>query len=155
MSEVVVAVLPQIPVAYIDIRFFVHATENLDKVVEAVQHFLPSDYIDDISFKKDNLKGHHGNPITLFETRIKNREIIKAFVENLSSRLDELDKEVLRGEIDSHVEKGSLYVRIDKQAALQGELKLCVADPIHVRIRFRKTKIEDIVKTCQELGMLT
>jgi RNA binding exosome subunit len=150
-----VAVLPQIPVAYIDIRFFVHATENLDKVVEAVQRLLPSDYIDDISFKKDNLKGHYGNPITLFETRIKGKEIIKALVENISSRLDNLDKETLRREIDSHVEKGSLYIRIDKQAALQGELKLCVADPIHVRIRFRKTKIEDIVKTCQELGILT
>jgi len=151
----VVAVLPQIPVAYIDIRFFVHATENLDKVVEAVQRLLPSDYIDDILFKKNNLKGHYGNPITLFETRIKNREIIKAFVENLSSRLDELDKEMLGKEIDLHVEKGSLYVRLDKQAALQGELKLCTADPIRVRIRFRKTKNEDIVKTCQELGMLT
>ena len=151
----VVAVLPQIPVAYIDIRFFVHATENLDKVVEAVQRLLPSDYIDDILFKKNNLKGHYGNPITLFETRIKNREIIKAFVENLSSRLDELDKEMLGKEIDLHVEKGSLYVRLDKQAALQGELKLCTADPIRVRIRFRKTKIEDIVKTCRELGMLT
>ena len=150
----VVAVLPQTPVAYIDIRFFVHATENLDKVVEAVRRMLPSDYIDEILFKKDNLKGHHGNPITLFETRIKEKEIIKAFVENLSSRLDELDKEVLRREIDLHVEKGSLYVRLDKQAALQGELKLCTTDPIHVRIRFRKTKIEDIVKTCQELGLL-
>jgi len=150
----VVAVLPQTPVAYIDIRFFVHATENLDKVVEAVQRLLPSDYIDDILFKKDNLKGHYGNPITLFETRIKEKEIIKAFVENLSSHLDNLDKETLRREIDLHAEKGSLYARLDKQAALQGELKLCTTDPIHVRIRFRKTKIEDIVKTCRELGIL-
>ena len=151
----VVAVLPQIPVAYIDIKFFVHATENIDKVVEAVQRLLPSDYVNDILFKKGNLKGHYGNPITLFETRIKNKEIIKAFVDNLSSRLDNVDKETLRREIDLHVEKGSLYVRLDKQAALQGELKLCTADPIRVRIRFRKTKIEDIIKTCQELGMLT
>jgi len=152
---VVVAVLPQIPVAYIDIRFFVHATENLDKVVGAVKRILPSDYIGDILFKRDNLKGHHGNPITLFETRIKEKEIIKAFVENLSSHLDSLDKETLRREIDLHVEKGSLYVRLDKQAALQGELKLCTADPIRVRIRFRKTKIEDTVKICRELGILT
>jgi RNA binding exosome subunit len=155
MCEVVVAVLPQIPVAYIDVRFFVHATENLDRVVEAAQHLLPSDYVDEIVFEKGNLKGYYGNPITLFETRIKNREIIKAFIENFSSHIDELDKEILRKEIDLHVEKGSLYVRLDKQAAVQGELKLCTADPIHVRIRFRKTKIEDIIKACRELGMLT
>jgi len=143
------------PIAYIDIRFFVHATEDSDKVVEAVRRVLPGDYIDDIVFKKANLKGHYGNPITLLETRIKEKETIKAFVENLSSRLDNLDKEMLRGEIDLHVEKGNVYVRLDKQAALQGELKLCTTDPIHIRIKFKKTKIEDIVKTCQEFGMLT
>lgn len=142
------------PIAYIDIRFFVHATEDLDKVVEAVQRVIPSDYMDDIVFKKANLKGHYGNPITLFQTRIKKKEIIKAFVENLSSRLDNLDKEMLRREIDLHVEKGSLYVRLDKQAALQGELKLCTADPIRVRIRFRKSKLEDVVQVCRELGIL-
>ena len=83
------------------------------------------------------------------------KEIIKALIENLSSYLSELDKETLRKEIHLHVEKGSLYIRLDKQAALQGRLQLCKSDPIRVRIRFRKTKIEDVVKTCQEFGMLT
>ena len=147
-------VLSQIPIAYIDIRFFVHATEDVDKVVEAVQHALPSDRMEDIAFNKSNLRGHYGNPITLFEAKIKNKETIRALVDNLSSHLSELDKETLSREIHLHVEKGSLYVRLDKQAALQGKLKLCTSDPIRIRIRFRKRKIEDIVKTCQELGML-
>jgi len=147
--------LPQIPIAYIDIRFFAHATEDLDKVVEAVQHVLPSDHMEDVAFKKSNLRGHYGNPITFFEAKIKNKETIKALVENLSSHLSELDKETVSREIRLHVEKGSLYVRLDKQAALQGKLKLCTSDPIRIRIRFRKRKIEDIVKTCQELGLLT
>jgi len=142
------------PIAYIDIRFFAHATEDLDKVVKAVQQILPSDYTDDIVFKRDNLRGHYGNPIILFETRIKKKEIIKAFVEKLSSHLNELDKKTLRREIDLHVERGSLYVRLDKQAALQGEFKLCIADPIRIHLRFKKTKIEDIVKASQEFGML-
>ena len=147
-------VLSQIPIAYIGIRFFAHATEDVDKVVEAVQHVLPSDHMEDIAFNKSNLRGHYGNPITLFEAKIKNKETIRALVDNLSSHLSELDKETLSREIHLHVEKGSLYVRLDKQAALQGKLKLCTSDPIRIRIRFRKRKIEDIVKTCQELGML-
>ena len=147
-------VLSQIPIAYIDIRFFAHATEDVDKVVEAVQHTLPSDRMEDIAFNKSNLRGHYGNPITLFEAKIKNKETIRALVDNLSSHLSELDKETLSREIHLHVERGSLYVRLDKQAALQGKLKLCTSDPIRIRIRFRKKKIEDIVKTCQELGML-
>ena len=147
-------VLSQIPIAYIDIRLFAHATEDMDKVVEAVQHVLPSDHVEDIVFNRSNLRGHYGNPITLFEAKIKNKEAIRALVENFSSHLSELDKETLSREIHLHVEKGSLYIRLDKQAAFQGKLTLCRSDPIHIRIRFRKTKIEDIVKTCQELGML-
>jgi len=142
------------PIAYVDIRFFAHATEDMDKVVEAVHQVLPSDRIEGIVFDKSNLQGHYGNPITLFEAKIKDKETIRALVENLSSHLSELDKETLSREINLHVEKGSLYIRLDKQAAFQGKLKLCTSDPIHIRIRFRKTKIEDIVKICQEIGML-
>lgn len=144
----------QIPITYIDIRFFVHATEDPNKVTEAVRRLLPTQYIDEIVFKSSNLKGHYGNPITLFETRIKKKEIIKALVENLSSGLGELDKEALLGEIGSHIEKGSLYIRLDKQAAFQGEFELCSADPVRMRIRLRKQKLEDIIQTCRELGLL-
>lgn len=146
--------LSQTFINYLDIRFFVHATENPNKVFEAVHHLLPSDYVDDIVFKKDNLKGHYGNPISLFGTRIKKKEIIEAVVKALSSGLSELDKETLLREIDLHVKKGSLYIRLDKQAAFQSEFKLCSADPIRVHIRFKKRKLEDIIKTCRELGIL-
>lgn len=143
----------QIHVAYVDVRFFVHATEDLNKVVKAVHQVLPADYVDDIVLKKNALRGHYGNPITLFETRIKKKKIVEALVKNVFSNLKEPDKESLLREIDSHVEEGSLYLRLDKQAAFQGEMRLCIADPIRVRIRFRKKRIEDIVKICQELGM--
>jgi len=142
------------PIAYIDIRLFAHSTEDVNKVVQAAQRILPPDYVDSVSFKRSSLRGHYGNPITLFETRIKGREIIKAFIENLSTSLSGLDKETLLSEIGLHVEKGSLYIRLDKQAALQGDFKLCAADPVRVRIRFRKEKLEDIVKVCREIGVL-
>ena len=145
--------LCQTHVAYIDVRFFVHATEDLDRVIKAVHQVLPADYVDDIVFKKNALRGHYRNPITLFETRIKKKKIVKALVDNLFSNLNKRDRESLLREIDLYVEEGSLYVRLDKQAAFQGEMKLCTADPIRVRIRFRKKRIEDIVKICQELGM--
>lgn len=142
-------------IAYIDIRFFAHATEDLNKVIKAVQNVLPANHVDDIVFKRDNLQGHYGNPILLFETRIKKKEIVKAVIENFSSHLRELDKKALREEIDLHVQKGSLYIRLDKQSALQGQLKLCTTDAICLRIRLKKAKTEDIVKMCQDLGILT
>jgi RNA binding exosome subunit len=65
-----------------------------------------------------------------------------------------LDKETLLREINLHVEKGSLYLRFDKQAAFQEAFKLGVADPIRVRLRFKKNRLEDVVQVCREIGML-
>ena len=142
------------PIAYVDIRFTAHATEDLEKVFEAAQRLLPARYAEGIVFKRNNLRGHYGNPIGLFETRIKKPEIIEAVVENLSSNLHESDKETLLREIDLHTEDGSVFLRLDKQTAFQGGLRLCAADPIRVRIRFRKKKKEDIMRICRELGLL-
>ena len=141
-------------IAFIDISLFAHATEDEDKVMQAAQNLFPKKYSDNITFRRQNLHGHHKNPIVLFEARIKDKEIIQAFIKNLSSNLSIIDKQNVLEEIGRYVEKGSLYLRLDKQAAYQGNFRLCTADPIRVRIRFRKSKLEDIVQICRELGML-
>ena len=148
-------VLPQLPIAYVDIRFCAHATEDQDKVMKAVYNIFPADQSEELTFNTSSLEGHYGNPITFFETRIKNKETIRALVENLSANLSSLDKDELGRELHRCVEKGSLYLRLDKQAALQGKIKLVTSDPIRMRIRFRKNKLEDVTEICREIGMLT
>jgi len=146
--------LPRLPIAYIDIRFSAHATEDPNKVLEAVRQILPTQYLDLIAFKRADLRGHYGNPIIVFETRIKEEEIMKALMKNFSSKLGGPEKGKLLREFDLHVGDGSLYLRLDKQAAFVGKLRLYAADPIHIRIRFRKRKTEDILQFCREIGML-
>ncbi len=146
--------MSKIPVTFIEIRLFAHATEDLNKVTEAVKQIFPKDYTEEVEFKRTNLKGHYGNPITLFETKMKEGKTIRAFVDSLFSRISVMDKENLLRDIGLHVEKGSLYLRLDKQAALSGEIKLCTEDPIRVRIRFKKRGMEDILKVCREFEML-
>lgn len=142
------------PIAYVDVSFFAHATEDEAKAIEATRNLLPTSQLENIVFNRSNLRGHHGNPITLFETKIKEKDIVKAVAENLSSNLGALDKETLLREINLHVEKGSLYLRFDKQAAYLGTFKLGVADPLRVRLRFNKNQLEDVVQICKEIGML-
>jgi RNA binding exosome subunit len=138
-------------IAYIDIRVFSHATEDENKIIEAVKKILPADHLEKIVLEKHTLHGHYGNPITFFETRIKDKEVLKAIVENLSSHLNTLDKEELRSRISEYSEKGSLYIRLDKQAAFEGEFKLEQVDPVRIHVRFTKG---DVVKICQELGIM-
>ena len=147
--------MSQQAIAYVDIRFCAHATEDVDKVMEAVQNVLPSDLDEDVAFKRSSLEGHYGNPITFFETRIKDKLTVRALVEKLAANLGSLDKDELGRNIDRYVEKGSLYIRLDKQAAFQGKIKLVISDPIRIRIRFRKSKIEDVIQICREIGMIT
>ena len=147
--------MSKLPIAYIDIRFCAYATEDIDKVLKAVNNIFPEEQTEELTFKKNKVEGHYRNPITFFETRIKDKKIIKVLIENLSANLSSLDKTELARTINRCFEKGSLYLRIDKQAAFQRKIKLVKSDPIRIRIRFRKNKIEDVTKICRQIGMLT
>jgi RNA binding exosome subunit len=141
-------------IAYIDMRVFAHATEDPDRVLNAVRNIIPAESVDMVVFRKNNLTGHHGNPITLFETRIKEKEIAQLIFEKLSSRLSLLDKELLSNEIDQHLENGNIYLRLDKQSAYINQLKLGITDPIHFRIHFKKHGREEVIDVCREFGLL-
>jgi len=143
-----------LPISQVDISVLAHATEDEGRVLDAVRRLLPEPYTANISFTKTKAHGHHGNPIIMFEAKIKDKNLVKAVVENLVSNLSPLDKETLMNEIGKHVEKGSFYLRLDKQAAFEGEFKMTLADPIRVRMRFKKSRLEDIVEICREIGML-
>jgi len=144
----------RVPIAYIDIRVFAHATEDTEKVLSAVHNVFPTELGDKVAFKKTSLTGHYRNPLILFETRVKEKDAVKAVFEKLASDLGSLDKELLNNEIKQRLDKGNLYIRIDKQSAYLNELKLCSTDPIRFRIHFKKSNPEEIVKVCKKFGML-
>lgn len=143
-----------VPIAYIDMRVFAHATEDLEKVLTAVHNTLPAESADTVVFRKATLTGHHGNPITLVEARIKNRKVAQAFLEKLVLSLSMVDKEALGSEIGQHLENGNLYIRLDKQSAYLGQLKLSSTDPVHLRMHFRKPRAEEVIDICRRFGLL-
>jgi RNA binding exosome subunit len=135
-------------------RVFAHATEDIDKVLMAAHNVLPTESASTAVFKKTDLTGYHGNPITLFEARIKSRKEAQAFLEKLASGLSIMDKEMLGSEIVQHLEKGNLYIRLDKQSAYLGELKLGSTDTIHLRMHFLKPSAEDVIGICRKFRLL-
>jgi RNA binding exosome subunit len=143
-----------VPIAYVDIRVFAHATEELEKVLTAARNTLPTESIDVVTFKKTTLSGYYGNPITLIQARIKDRKVGKRFLERLASCLSIVDKETLSSEIEQHLENGNLYIRLDKQSAYLGELKLNNTDPIHLQMHFRKPSPEEVIESCRRFGLL-
>jgi len=142
------------PVGYIDLRVFAHATEDPDKVLTAARNTLPPESADNVTFRRVNLTGHHGNPIILFEAKIKDRKLVQTAFSKLCSGLNMLDKELLANEFSRHVDKGNLYLRLDKQSAYLNELRLGSTDPIHLRIHFKKHGKEEVAGVCREFGLL-
>jgi RNA binding exosome subunit len=140
-------------IAYIDVRVFAHATEETGKVLKAIYNLLPEPAVETVLFKKRSLTGHHGNPIVIFEAKLKG-ELAQKFFEKLSSGLGSLDKEQLSSKIRRHIEKGNLYLRLDKQSAYLNEIRLCQTDPIHFRIHFKKPSPEEIIGICRKFGLI-
>ncbi|MEM1586067.1 MAG: RNA-binding domain-containing protein [Candidatus Bathyarchaeia archaeon] len=141
-------------IAYINLSFFAHATEDQEKVLTAAKNLFPPTYVDRVSFNRSKLTGEYGNPIILFRTQIKEPEIAESLLHNISLNLPLIEKEDLSRHLDLYLDGGNFYLRFDKQEAYRGRFKLCRADPIRVHIRFKMSKIEEIREACRVIGLV-
>lgn len=135
-------------------RVFSHATEDPEKVQIAVRNTLPDELSQHAVFAKNDLAGHHGNPIVLFETKVADKNAISLVILKLALGMTSLDKTKLRNEINLHLEGRDLYLRFDKQFAYRGELRFSSNDPIHFKIHFNNKTSEQIVPLCEEAGLI-
>ena len=143
------------PIAYLEIRVFSHATEDLGKVELAVRNTLPEALVENLVFTKLNLTGHHGNPIVLLEAKLKDKALLPLALKKIAFDLNSLYKEQLSLNIKQHIEKHNLYLRFDKQSAFLGRLTLTSNDPIHFKIHFKNKTAEQIIEVCGQAGLLS
>ncbi|MBS7606724.1 MAG: RNA-binding domain-containing protein [Candidatus Bathyarchaeia archaeon] len=141
-------------IAYINLSFFAHATEDQEKVLLAAKNIFPAEYAEKIAFSKSTLKGEYGNPIIFFKTEIRDSEIAESLLHNISINLPVIDKEDLLQHLNLHLSGGNLYIRLNKQEAFKGKIRLCRADPIRLQIRFKTSRAEEIREICRLMGLL-
>ncbi|NGM69284.1 RNA-binding protein [Natronolimnobius sp. AArcel1] len=122
--------MPQIPLHYVDLRTFCYATEDEKRVEEALRTFLPgsdddADDADDtepFEIERVESDGHFGDRILVLSARIESADDVRYVL----SRLADLESfDTLIGELDERVtENTELFLRLDKQAAFGGDVKL-------------------------------
>ena len=142
------------PIAYVEIRVFSHATEDLEKVQTAVKNTLPQILAEELKFEQTSVTGHHGNPIVLMEAKLTNKAALPQMLDKLASELSPLDKEQFCMELHQHIERHNLFLRFDKQNAYLGTLKLTSNDPIHFKIHFKNKTPDEIEQICGQAGLL-
>ncbi len=142
------------PIAYITITVFSHATEDPEKVQTAVRNTLPEALAADVTFTKNEVTGHYGNPIVFYEAKLADRPALLGVLEKFAQDLSSLDKETFHEELKQHIEKHNLYLRFSKQNAYLGTLKLATNDPIHFKIHFKNKTPEQIMELCRKAGLL-
>ncbi|MFB2622321.1 RNA-binding protein [Methanothermobacter sp. KEPCO-1] len=111
----------------ISYRLMVYGTEDEGKVLEALRNIIPG-----AAPEREMAEGYHGNPITVLRGRVDRRralrEFMEKFIEVFRGRMDELE-----GRFD---ENGNLFIRLDKQEALEGIWKpVRHGDAIHLKIK--------------------
>ncbi|MDR0472048.1 MAG: hypothetical protein LBH79_10085 [Nitrososphaerota archaeon] len=144
----------KLPIGYIDIRVSAHATEDSGKVEVAVKNLFPTELQETLLFEKTKLSGHHTNPIILLTAQLTERKLLPLVLKKFGTDLNTLDKEQLNQDITQHLEKGNLYLRFDKQAAVLGLLKFTQTDPIHLKIHFKNKTPDEIIELAKQSGLL-
>ena len=136
--------MPRVPFHYIDLRTFCYATEDEKRVEEAIRAFLPEEFDLD---RMENT-GHHGDRIVVLSARVENADAMRHVLDRLAE-LDEIDR--VLDELDERVDDNcSFFMRLDKQAAFQDEIRLGSGITLRAKVEAYPAKHEAAVENARE-----
>jgi RNA binding exosome subunit len=140
----------------VKISTITHATEDPEKVARAIRNLSLSE--PSLGLEVNRAKGHHGNEIATRVLMIRNAKKAEIFLKNIWSGLSHLDRTEVYSSLASRIDSaGTMFLRIDKQEALKGRIRLQNTDPVKIEISFRTEPskrnelVDNIRKTLEEI----
>lgn len=116
-----------------EVSAFCHATEILDKVKAALLNIFPESARADLesSLSITMLEGHYGNPIFVLRLKIEKPELAEALLKHLLASLPAGDLAMLERTLKQRLDSsGNLYLRLDKQRAYLGDIRVYDGDDV-------------------------
>ncbi len=118
------------------ISTIIHATEEHEKVAQAIRNLSPDNM--SMGSTVNRAKGHHGNEIVTMVFTIRNVKNVEDLLQKIWNSLSQLDRTEIYSTLSSRIDNtGTIFLRIDKQEALKGRIRLQDTDPIKIAISFR------------------
>ena len=133
------------------LRAFVRSTEDPEKVIEAIRNICPS--IEKKELKIREHKGIYGNLFLSITYEGRKKEAEKIW-RCLWDRLDEEDKAFLSKHVGEFIDEGgNLHIRIRKQDAFRGRIRLGTAGVIKIVFRLEgyPARYENYLKEARRL----
>jgi RNA binding exosome subunit len=136
--------MSNVPFHYVDLRTFCYGTEDDKRVEDALRAYLPKEY----DVERQVTTGHHGDRIVVLSARLENA----ADVRYVLGRLVELpDYDDVIEELDDRIsEDCSLYLTLDKQAAVRGEIRRGDGIMLRAKVEAYPAKRESAVENARE-----
>ncbi|MCD6110987.1 MAG: hypothetical protein J7K08_04850 [Thermoplasmata archaeon] len=118
---------------YMTVEVFVHATEEKEKVVEAVRNILGEDAFSASSFEETYAEGYHKNPIGILRWTLRSSSRAGSVLKRV---MEEVGEELFTQIEDRVDDEGVLHIRLDKMKAYRGEIALARGrEPVVLRFK--------------------
>ncbi|SFR46145.1 MULTISPECIES: RNA-binding protein [Halorubrum] len=136
--------MPKVPFHYVDLRAFSYATEDEKRVEQALYNLLP----EDVELDRVENVGHHGDRIVVLSARVERADEMRHVLDRLSE-LNDLDR--VLDELDERVNDNcALFLRLDKQAAFRGDVRLGPGLTVRTKVEAYPAKKETAVENARE-----
>ena len=114
----------------ISLSTIVHATEDKEKVKSAIFNIIPRNLVNKFTINEVNVKGHYGNPITILNLEINNPDIANEIFEFIIKSISKEELTLIKNNPSLYCDDRSIFLRIDKQYAYIGTIKLSFLDDV-------------------------
>ncbi len=119
------------------ISAIVHATEDVDRVLQALSRLFPESSLPSKTETR-RFNGHYGNEIRIVDLSIRG-VTARSFLKYLWKGLASFDRALILDTLDKHLDpSGGLHLRLDKEEVFRGVLRMKDQDPIKIHLSFRK-----------------
>ena len=136
--------MPKVPFHYVDLRAFSYATEDVKRVEQALRSLLP----EDVELERVENVGHHGDRIVVLSARVERADEMRHVLDRLAE-LEDLDR--VLDELDERVDDNcALFLRLDKQAAFRGDVRLGPGITVRTKVEAYPAKKEKAVANARE-----
>lgn len=130
--------IPSLQFLNSDIDIVIHATEDKSKILNSVLINLE---ILKEKIKEFQFEGHWGNKILRVIIEIDKKETHQ-LIEKILTKLTFIDRHNLLSNLDQYIDdKGSLYLRLDKQKICNNKISLSDNEGIKIKFKVNKNKI--------------